>query len=457
MESLTIVAKRKWCGTFVFFIFLFFVCLPVPVSESQNEKKEYLTAEELLRTEAGQFFVTRQFEEALKEFQKLEKEYPKDIIIKRYIGASLDHLKRDEEAIAAFEKVLKLNSDDLPSRQFLAKIYLRKGDLGKAEREFTFLVEHDKTGAFGPAARAEVAKIKQLRLTQEKAVQIAGRKISPQDFLQTKAAEHFRNARFEEALDELKKLEEKYSGDPLIVRYQAMTLDKLGRTDEAIQKFREGLTAVPDNIALHYFLGQTLLRKRDFEGAKREFEYVVANDESEAYRITARADLKAVDKIISDQKKAKRRWKFDASAKVEWLRNPGSTPKHVGFRSGRGVYSSGKISNTLGLTYRLFTKGPWSGKMGYSYSEAFYTRSFSHLNTFGNTLTGNLTYSRNFLGKPLLIDVGHSTAHTMLREQYYTTAFSETASFIYSPVSWNRLIFSEKWAFTTYDGDGTSP
>lgn len=456
--------KTKFVSIFIFSFFLFISLHSLPFHSSPafgikeaHAREENLTTEELLKTEASRLFLVRQFDKALKEFQKLERQYPKDTVIKRYIGACLVHLGRDDEAITQFQKVIQLNPNDFPSRQLLSQVYLKKGQVNLAEQQIKFLVENDKSGVFADPARAQLENIKQLQKTESKVLEAAGRKIAPREFLETKAVQHFMKGQYEEALSELKNLEAKYPGDPLVIRYQALALQKLGRLDEAIETLRSALASTPDNIALHYFLAQMLLQKQDYQGAKKEYEYVVANDESEAYRIRARADLKALEQLMDNIKRAKKKLTFDFSNKLEWIRNPGSSPRHIGFRSGRAIYSAGKISNTVGLGYRLFKKGAWTGKVNYNYSQSLYTRSFSYLNTFQNSGGGSITYSRPLFGRPLLIDVGQNTAHTMLREQYYTTSFTESASVIYSYWNWHRLIFSERWGFTTYDGDGTNP
>ena len=86
-------------------------------SPSEERRKEYLNPKELLKTKAGQLFITRRYGQALQAFEDLAKDYPNDLIIKRYRGACLDHLKRDEEAITAFKQIIELNPSDLPSRQ----------------------------------------------------------------------------------------------------------------------------------------------------------------------------------------------------------------------------------------------------------------------------------------------------------------------------------------------------
>jgi len=58
--------------------------------ETRSEPtKKFLTAKALLKTKAGQSFITRKYTEALRGFRQLAKQYPEDVTIIRYMGATL--------------------------------------------------------------------------------------------------------------------------------------------------------------------------------------------------------------------------------------------------------------------------------------------------------------------------------------------------------------------------------
>lgn len=410
-----------------------------------------------MKTEAGRLFVTRRFEAALEEFRKLSREYPKDLIITRYIGACLDHLQRDSEAIAAFQEVIRINPNDFPSRQYLAKIHMRMGNLDKAEEQLTFIVNNDARGTFGVSARGQLDTVKRLRETEKKAVPVAGRQITPQEFLKSRAAQSFMKAKYEEALGELIRMETQYPQDILIKRYKGLTLDRMKRYDEAIQAFESGLTIVPDSISIHYFLAQTHLHKKDLEAAEKEFEYVVANDESGTYKARAEQELAAIQKIQELLKKAKpKKWSINASAGIEGNSNPGSTTRVRPLRS-NDPEKAWKFTNTLGGSYEIFRKGAWSSKMNYSYYQTVYTDTFAHLNVFSNSGGANLTYVKMVRGKPLIGQLGQSTSYTILRDKYYSTSFAQSLTLIYSLYEWYRITLSERWTYSTYHKDGSDP
>lgn len=411
--------------------------------------------EDLAKTEASRLFVTRRFAEALDEFKKLSRQYPKDIVVKRYIGACLDYLRRDEEALAAFSEVLSMNQGDLPSRQFLGKIYLRRGDLDQAEEHFSFIVSNDRQGTFAPFAQRQLTTIRNLKEAAKRAAQApaAGRQLSVQDFLKTQAAQAFVNAKYDKALEEFLKLEQTYPQDTTIKRYQGLTLDKLGRYDEAIATFQSGLSVVPNNIPIHYFLAQSYIHKRDFTSAQKEFEYVTENDESSAYKIRAQQELAALLKIL-ELLKPPRKWSFNTSCGAEWNSNPTSGTTVPEIATGH-IPSSWKFSNTAGGSYSLFRKGAWSGKATYSYSQSLYSASLDQLNTFSNNWGASATYTRMIKGKPLTVQAGQSTAYTLVHHDYYSTGYTENLAFIYPFKDWQRLTVSDRWTYTSYAHDGT--
>ncbi len=63
--------------------------------------------------------------------------------------------------------------------------------------------------------------------------------IAPNQFLSSDASRYFQAGQYEKALVALNQLAEAFPQDDLIQRYRAMTLDRLGQSDEAIKIFRE--------------------------------------------------------------------------------------------------------------------------------------------------------------------------------------------------------------------------
>ena len=115
--------------------------------------------------------------------------------------------------------------------------------------------------------------------------------ISSKEFISSDFGRYFKKGEFKEALDVLDGLLKKYPHDPLILRYHALTLDKLGNHDAAVDAYKQILFQNPNHVPTHLFLGLAYGRSEKFEEATREFNWVIKNSHSEEYRHWAQAQL----------------------------------------------------------------------------------------------------------------------------------------------------------------------
>ena len=118
--------------------------------------------------------------------------------------------------------------------------------------------------------------------------------ISKEEFLASDFQKFFKHGEFIKALDVLDVLLEKHPGDPLILRYRALTLDKLNRRAEAIATYKEILSRNPNHAPTHLFLGLTYARDGKPDEAAKELRWVVDKSASENYRHWAQAQLTRV-------------------------------------------------------------------------------------------------------------------------------------------------------------------
>ena len=96
-----------------------FVC-SLAYAETDATSSAY-SIEELSKSKALQAFLIHKYDEALNEFRALLAEYPDNVLLERYVGACLSELRRDDEAIIAFNIVLLDDPQDLPAHKFLAE------------------------------------------------------------------------------------------------------------------------------------------------------------------------------------------------------------------------------------------------------------------------------------------------------------------------------------------------
>lgn len=85
--------------------------------------------------------------------------------------------------------------------------------------------------------------------------------IPHKEFLSTDFIRSFKNQEYKEALKGAGELLKTHPNDPLILRYRALTLEKLHHPAEAISLYHEILAAHPHDIPARLFLGLASLSK----------------------------------------------------------------------------------------------------------------------------------------------------------------------------------------------------
>ena len=79
--------------------------------------------------------------------------------------------------------------------------------------------------------------------------------LSHKEFLSTDFIKYFKNREYANALKANDALLKKYPHDALILRYRALTLEKLNHSHEAIKLYRAILIAHPNDIPARLFVG----------------------------------------------------------------------------------------------------------------------------------------------------------------------------------------------------------
>ena len=121
--------------------------------------------------------------------------------------------------------------------------------------------------------------------------------ISQNEFLSGDFPRLFKKKEFGKALNVLDRLLRKYPGDILLLRYRGLTLDKLGRREEAIAVYRQILVERPDYAPARLFLGLAYARAGQRDAASRELRWVAENGSSKEYRHWAQAQLTRLQKM----------------------------------------------------------------------------------------------------------------------------------------------------------------
>ena len=98
----------------------------------------------------------------------------------------------------------------------------------------------------------------------------------------------------------------KYPNDALILRYRALTLEKLGRFDEAIKVYQEILSKDPNYVPAHLFLGLAYIKEKKGKEAAGELRWVIKNSKSKEYQRWAQSQLNRL-RLRSTKKQVKKK------------------------------------------------------------------------------------------------------------------------------------------------------
>ena len=168
------------------------------------------------------------------------------------------------------------------------------------------------------------------------------RPISSEEFLSGSFASAFKERQYSKALKALEDLKNQYPNDPLILRYEALTLDRLGRTQEAINAYQKLLSQYPDQAPARIFLGRAYIRKGNYQAAAEEFRHVIQDNTAEEYRGWAQAELNRIHRGAVKQKPPKRFYLVSKGG-ISYDSNPLLMPKDSNLRSGKVKKGAGYL------------------------------------------------------------------------------------------------------------------
>ena len=160
--------------------------------------------------------------------------------------------------------------------------------------------------------------------------------ISSQEFLSSPFAKFFKEHQYQKALNVLTELAGKYPEDPIILRYEALTLERLGRTQEAISIYQKILAKHPNLASARFFLGRAYVSKGQYQAAAGEFRRVMDTREKE-YRGWAHAELNHLHRgVLKKKPKPKpKRFYLIGKSGIVYDSNPLLMPNDSSLRSGK--------------------------------------------------------------------------------------------------------------------------
>lgn len=423
----------------------FFSGRPSQAWGAENEKE--LTLEELSKTEAARFFIAKQYPEALEAFQQLEKEQPRNLLIKRYIASLHNSMQNRELAIKKLNEALAIDPKDSLSRQLLGDIYIRQGQLERAEKEFRAMeTSGDKASEkFATGKVKEIQKIRSAPRTQ------SGKQMAAQEFMQSMPAQDFAKGKFKEALAGFESLLRTYPEDPLIHRFRGMTFLRLNRAPEAVAAFQEGLVIAPENAALHYYLGQAYVQMKNTELARKEYQWIIAHDKG-TYQQRAK---QALFETLKGETKPSKKWTATFNNGYEFDSNATYKSRDSQF-SQAGDQNSSRFNSTLFGTYRFYQKKTWFFTADGLYSQSLYT-DFPNLQTYTYGAGVSALHLMKFFGKMSYLNIRQGFTQTFLKNKFFVLTNSLSPTYIINWSNRTRVNLGYRFTVSSYENRGSLP
>lgn len=203
--------------------------------------------------------------------------------------------------------------------------------------------------------------------------------LSTEEFLSSPAAQFFQAGDYEKALEALDRLTERYAEDSLLLRYRAICLDRLGRSKEAIEIFKEILEINPDHLPTLYFLGQAYFRLRNESGVRSAWEKVVEQGEGTPYAEWASEGLGHIPITLELPRPKPPRWNFSARAGYEFDSNVLLKPDDKSLAN-PGSPNANRFTLGSRLDYRAFSGETWEVDGSYEFQQTLHDDGLDEFN-----------------------------------------------------------------------------
>ena len=215
----------------------------------------------------------------------------------------------------------------------------------------------------------------------------------------SEAGKAFIQRDYQKALDGFNKLAEKYPANLTIKRYQAICLDRLGRSREAADLLRQILLISSQAVSVHYHLGTIYYKLQEAELAEQHFNEVVSIASNSEYAELANVYLDAI---------ANQRFNFlKPGAPKRWsLYGILGVADDIGSRrSFDGEDRSGtRVSGYLSANYYYLRNHDWSGTIGFSLFRSSHNHDSLDDNDFKQWgLRTSLQHQTQVVGKPTVL------------------------------------------------------
>ncbi|MCI0564514.1 MAG: tetratricopeptide repeat protein [Nitrososphaera sp.] len=281
--------------------------------------------------------------------------------------------------------------------------------------------------------------------------------IPAEEFISSPFAEYFEAGDYKGALASLDVLAEKYPEDPLIIRYRAIVLDRLGRYDEALKLYDRLLSQDINHIPTRFFRAQTYARKGDTKKAIEELKWTVSNSETSEYRDWAEEYLKGLEASARAARPVKRKrfylfgnigWEYDTNVPLK------SNDSGVGFGSDK---NAGRFPLNLGLGYQVIQKPKLRFDAIYTARQSFNDDGLDEFNFTSQELAFDLRKTVSWWDRDVTLGLRYDFVTGFLDRDIFSLANRWRLSSDVKLTPRTRTYFYNRFGVSDFGPDGSNP
>lgn len=295
--------------------------------------------------------------------------------------------------------------------------------------------------------------------------------ISAEEFQASAFASLFQEMDYLAALFALDYLFKKYPTDPLLLRYRAITLDRLGRSEEAIAQFQQLLAQRPDHVPTRYFLGLAYEQAGKMDLAMEEFSWVASNSNVREYidwslaawdRAIALATVPvAVPRPVPVRPLppptvVPKRWFLAGIVGWEWDSNVTLKPSDKALAKS-GDRNADRYLYNLRLGYHLVREPDWKLDLLYTGRQSFHDDSLDDLNFTSQEASLDARRRAAFLNRDITWGARYDGIAGFLEGDLFSFTNRLTLSADTRLTPRTRTVLTNRLSWIDFGPDGSNP
>ena len=280
--------------------------------------------------------------------------------------------------------------------------------------------------------------------------------ISLEEFKSSRFSVLFQRGDYAGALGDLESLLKRYPGDTLLRRYRAITLDRLGRSEEAIAELKQLLRQDPEHLPTRHFLAQAYANAGRIAEAVKEWQWVSEHGAGLPYREWAREGLRRFQPVLAASA-VPTRWFLAGTSGWEWDSNVLLKPEDKRLAS-PGDQNANRFFGVLQGGYRLVRERDRAVDAVYTTRHSFHDDGLDDFNFISEELTLAARQRAGALAKqPLWLNGRYDLLVGFLDQDLFSWSNRFTAGVDSRLSPRTRTALTGQCALTNFGPDGSNP